>query len=172
MDRLIETIISFTDWEELNKRLLSAIGYIEGLLKKNHVSLENVKNNVSSSGVIFDSTYSVKEIHQFIDSMKRLLTSGSANIEKLEVYLEGLNVRKKFVWKQGAILQKAKSDCANLYISIKAELVEQVKQEIRMIEQSKNEWKNKGIIQSERATTAPRKSGGTTQQNRHVRCYA
>ncbi len=149
LDKLIETIISFADWEELNKRLLSAIGYIEGLLKKNHISLENVKDHVSSSGVVFDSTYSVKEIHQFIDSMKRLLTSGSANIERLEVYLEGLNVRKKFVWKQGAILQKAKSDSANMFMSIKAELTEQVKQEKIMIEQSKSEWKNKGIIQSD-----------------------
>ena len=157
LDKLIETIISFADWEELNKRLLSAIGYIEGLLKKNHVSLEAVKSHVNSSGVVFDSTYSVKEIHQFIDSMKRLLTSGSANIERLEVYLEGLNVRKKFVWKQGAILQKAKSDCANLFISIKAELTEQVKQEKRMIEQSKNEWKNKGIIQSDELQQLQRK---------------
>ncbi|MFJ7969755.1 DEAD/DEAH box helicase [Psychrobacillus sp. NPDC096389] len=149
LDKLIETIISFTEWEDLNKRLLSAIGYIEGLLTKNNVSLENVKSHVNSSGVIFDSTYSVKEIHQFIDSMKRLLTSGSANIERLEVYLEGLNVRKKFVWKQGAIFQKAKSDSANLFISIKAELTEQVKQDIRITEQTKNEWKNKGIIQNE-----------------------
>ncbi|WP_185908002.1 DEAD/DEAH box helicase [Psychrobacillus soli] len=149
LDKLIETIISFTEWEELNKRLLSAIGYIEGLLKKNHVSLETVKSHVNSSGVVFDSTYSVKEIHQFIDSMKRLLTSGSANIERLEVYLEGLNVRRKFVWKQGAILQKAKSDSANLFISIKAELTEQVKQDKRMIEQSTNERKSKGIIQNE-----------------------
>ncbi|MDI2586795.1 AAA domain-containing protein [Psychrobacillus sp. NEAU-3TGS] len=157
LDKLIETIISFADWGELNKRLLSAIGYIEGLLKKNNVSLETVKSHVNSSGVVFDSTYSVKEIHQFIDSMKRLLTSGSANIERLEVYLEGLNVRKEFVWKQGAILQKAKADSANMFMSIKAELTEQVKQEKSMMEQSKSEWKIKGITQNEELQQLQRK---------------
>ena len=76
---------------------------MEGLLKKNRVSLETVKNHVNSSGVIFDSTYSAKEIHQFIDSMKRLLTSDQLNkSERLEVYLEGLNVRRDYVWKQGS----------------------------------------------------------------------
>lgn len=149
LDKLIETIKSFADWDELNKRLLSAIGYIEGLLKQNNISLETVKNHVNSSGVVFDTSYSVKEIHQFIDSMKRLLTSGSVTIEKLEVYLEGLNVRKKFVWKQGAVLQKAKSDSATLFQTIKIELVEQVNKLKMHLEQSRNELKNKGIIQKE-----------------------
>lgn len=149
LDKLIETIKSFADWDELNKRLLSAIGYIEGLLKQNNISLETVKNHVTSSGVVFDTSYSVKEIHQFIDSMKRLLTSGSVTIEKLEVYLEGLNVRKKFVWKQGAVLQKAKSDSATLFQTIKIELIEQVNRLKLHIEQTKNELKNKGIIQKE-----------------------
>ncbi|WP_391206863.1 AAA domain-containing protein [Psychrobacillus sp. L4] len=149
LDRLIQTIQSFEDWEELNKRLLSAIGYIEGLLKKNHIPLENVKNNVTSQGVIFDSSYSVKEIHQFIDSMKRLLTSGEITIEKLEVYLEGLNVRKKFVWKQGAILAKAKSDSTEKFQTIKVEVTEQIKKTIYQMEQNKNELKNTGFTQKE-----------------------
>ncbi|MFF2755541.1 AAA domain-containing protein [Psychrobacillus sp. NPDC058041] len=150
LDHLIETIRSFEDWDELNKRLLSAIGYIEGLLKKNHIPLENVKNNVSSQGIIFDSSYSVKEIHQFIDSMKRLLTSGEVNIEKLEVYLEGLNVRKKFVWKQGIILNNAKSESTKKFQTIKVDLAEQIKKTFIQMERDKNELKDKGGTQKEK----------------------
>lgn len=150
LDLLIEKIRSFQDWDELNKRLLSAIEYIESLLKKNHISLENVKNNVNSQGIIFDTSYSVKEIHQFIDSMKRLLTSGEISIEKLEVYLEGLNVRKKFVWKQGIILNNAKSESTKKFQTIKLELAEQIKKNFLQMERDKNELKNNGVIQKEK----------------------
>lgn len=149
LESLIEMIKSFADWEELNKRLLPAIGYIEGLLTKNNISLESVKNHVSSSGVVFDTSYSVKEIHQFIDSMKRLLTSGTVTVEKLEVYLEGLNVRKKFVWEQGKTLQKAKADSAKKFQTIKIELLEQVRKNILTIKQISDELQSKGTVQSE-----------------------
>ncbi|WP_186321372.1 AAA domain-containing protein [Bacillus sp. FJAT-22090] len=149
LDSLIEMIMSFADWEELNKRLLPAIDYIEGLLTKNNISLESVKNHVTSSGVVFDTSYSVKEIHQFIDSMKRLLTSGTVTVEKLEVYLEGLNVRKKFVWEQGKTLQRAKADSANRFQTIKVELAEQVRRNIFTIKQTTDELKSKGTVQSE-----------------------
>lgn len=149
LDILIERIQSFEDWDELNKRLLSAIGYIEGLLKKNHVPLETVRKNVSASGIFFDSSYSVKEVHQFIDIMKRMLTSGDIDIEKLEVYLEGLNVRKEFVWKQGIILQNTKSDSTKKFQAIRAELLEQVKKETIRMEQNKNALKNRGVVQKD-----------------------
>lgn len=145
LDSIIEKIQSFEDWEELNKRLQSAIGYIESLLIKNHISLQNL----GSSGVFFDSSYSVKEIHQFIDIMKRLLSTGEIDLEKLKVYWEGLNVRKKFVWKQGTILNNSKSDSTKRFQTIKVELAEQLKNAILQMEREINELKHNGIIQNE-----------------------
>ncbi|MDF2067729.1 AAA domain-containing protein [Bacillus sp. Cr_A10] len=154
LDKLIEKIQSFEDWEELNNRLQSAIVYIESIFKKNNISLQNV----GSSGVFFDSSYSVKEIHQFIDIMKRMLTSGEIDLEKLKVYWEGLNVRKKFVWKQGTILNNSKSDSTKRFQTIKLELEEQLKRAIIQAERDIYELKNNGTANSEKLNVLMEKS--------------
>ena len=45
---------------------------MESLLKENGVQIETIRNNVKQSGVVFHSSYSAKEIHQFMDRMKQL----------------------------------------------------------------------------------------------------
>lgn len=158
LDTVIETIHSFKDWEEVNTRLTSAIGYMEGLLKKHNVPLDTVNSNVISRGVIFDTTYSPKEIHQFIDIMKRFLTSDGMEVEKLEVYLAGLYVRRSFVWKQGTSLQKAKADSGQMYQTIKLGLEEQIRKDILTLSHHKNQLKDKGVIQNDQLTTLISKS--------------
>ncbi|WP_342599922.1 AAA domain-containing protein [Psychrobacillus sp. FSL H8-0483] len=151
LDQLIEKIKSFTEWQDVNARLLSAIDYLERLLRNNNFPVENVKNNIGRSGTVFHSSYTVKEIHQFIDIMKKMLTSHNdeVNMEKLAIYLEGLYVRKNFVWKQGAIFQQAKINSTKMFQTIKQQMVEQVKQTKMTMEQTINELKNNGFTQSE-----------------------
>ena len=153
LNQISDNLNSFNEWAELNKRLLSAIDYMESLLKENGVQIETIRNNVKQSGVVFHSSYSAKEIHQFMDRMKQLLTSDKpANqIERLSVFLEGLYVRRDYVWQQGRSLQqiqKDKAESVTLFEEIKNELIEQISKSITEIDQYRSELKNTGIIQN------------------------
>ncbi|WP_313893996.1 AAA domain-containing protein [Psychrobacillus sp.] len=148
LETLIETIKSFAEWDELNKRLLSSIDYMEKLLKKHNFPVETLQNRNSA---VFDTSYSVKEIHQFIDRMKQFLTSDSndLNMEKLTVFLEGLYVRRKFVWKKGAVIQREKANTTTMFSAMKDELAMQIKSETSTVERSLNEFKQSGASQKQ-----------------------
>ncbi len=151
LERLIENIQSFSDWREVNSRLAAAIDYLEQTLTKRKVSVENILQNAGRSGVVYDSSYTVKEIHQFMDRMKSMISSeDDMGAEKLSILLEGCYVRRKFVWKQGEILQQAKRSTTTKYQAIKLELTRQIRSEALHYEPKKRELANKSMAYSQR----------------------
>ncbi|NME06464.1 AAA domain-containing protein [Psychrobacillus sp. BL-248-WT-3] len=135
LDLLIESIKSSSDWQELNARLSSAIAFIEKLLKKHKYPVESVKSNMGRSGVVFDSNYTVKEIHQFMNRLKHIMTSDEEELttEKLAILLEGLYVREKFVLKQQASIQLSKSNSITKYQAIKAQVATELENGFKAI---------------------------------------
>lgn len=149
LDELIDHIKTFADWQDLNARLLAAIDYVEKLLRKYKFSVENVRNNIGRSGILFDSSYTIKEIHQFMNRLKNMMTSGDDDLttEKLAILLEGLYVREKFVMKQKSAVQLAKNSSITKFQTIKTQLVSDTSRESIALQQLKNELANKAISQ-------------------------
>lgn len=149
LDELIEHIKTFTDWQDLNARLLAAIDYVEKLLRKYKFPVENIRNNIGRSGILFDSSYTIKEIHQFMNRLKNMMTSGNDELttEKLAILLEGLYVREKFVIKQKSAVQLAKNSSIKKFQAIKMQVVSDTNREQVALQQFKNELVNKSTSQ-------------------------
>lgn len=146
LDELIGKILAFTDWQELNSRLCAAIDYVEKLLQKYKFPFENVKNNMGRSGILFDSEYTVKEIHQFMNRMKHIMTGDDElTTEKLAILLEGLYVREKFVIKQKSTVQMAKNSSITKFQSIKSQVLSDTNRERMSLQHLKTELANKAI---------------------------
>ncbi|MCZ8538726.1 DEAD/DEAH box helicase [Psychrobacillus psychrodurans] len=146
LDELIGKILAFTDWQELNSRLFAAIDYVEKLLQKYKFPFENVKNNMGRSGILFDSEYTVKEIHQFMNRMKHIMTADDElTTEKLAILLEGLYVREKFVIKQKSTVQMAKNSSITKFQSIKSQVLSDTNREMMSLQHLKTELANKAI---------------------------
>ncbi|WP_277585275.1 DEAD/DEAH box helicase [Psychrobacillus antarcticus] len=148
LDELIEKIKAFTDWQDLNTRLHAAIDYVEKLLRKYKFPVENVKNNMGRSGILFDSEYTVKEIHQFMNRMKHIMTGDDElTTEKLAILLEGLYVREKFVIKQKSTVQLTKNSSITKFQTIKSQVLNDSNREMLSLQQLKNELTNKAVSQ-------------------------
>lgn len=148
LDELIEKIKAFTDWQDLNTRLHAAIDYVEKLLRKHKFPVENVKNNMGRSGILFDSEYTVKEIHQFMNRMKHIMTGDDElTTEKLAILLEGLYVREKFVIKQKSTVQLTKNSSITKFQTIKSQVLNDSNREMLSLQQLKNELTNKAVSQ-------------------------
>lgn len=146
LDELIGKIIAFTDWQDLNSRLCAAIDYVEKLLQKYKFPFESVKNNMGRSGILFDSEYTVKEIHQFMNRMKQIMTGDDElTTEKLAILLEGLYVREKFVIKQKSTVQLAKNSSITKFQSIKSQVLSDTNGEMMSLQHLKTELANKAI---------------------------
>ena len=145
LDELIDHIKTFDDWQDLNARLLAAIDYVEKLLRKYKFPVENVQNNIGRSGILFDSSYTIKEIHQFMNRLKNMMTSGDDDLttEKLAILLEGLYVREKFVMKQKSAVQLAKNSSIKKFQTIKIQAVNDTNREQMALQQLKNEIASK-----------------------------
>lgn len=152
LTQLIDTIKSdtssegYSEWQELNNRLSTAINMIEGLLKENGFLTKSAKttNNQKYN--------SVKEIHGLIDriglflidpSTKRSLETRNYsaekydNLEKIAVALALLRERKNYAQLQGASFEKqhqVKLESKKMFTVIKKELAEQINQMILEIE--------------------------------------
>ncbi|MFJ7826034.1 AAA domain-containing protein [Psychrobacillus sp. NPDC096623] len=149
LDELIDHIKTFADWQDLNARLLAAIDYVEKLLRKYKFPVENVRNNIGRSGILFDSSYTIKEIHQFMNRLKNMMTSGDDDLttEKLAILLEGLYVREKFVMKQKSAVQLAKNSSIKKFQTIKTQVVSDTSREQLALQQLKSELVNKATSQ-------------------------
>lgn len=147
LDELIDYIKTFADWQDLNARLGAAIDYVEKLLRKYKFPVENIKNNIGRSGILFDSSYTVKEIHQFMNRMKHMMTSGDDDLttEKLAILLEGLYVREKFVLKQKSSVQLAKNSSITKFQTIKTQVVSDSNREATSLQQVKNDLTNNAV---------------------------
>ncbi|CAM3181167.1 AAA domain-containing protein [Filibacter tadaridae] len=153
LNQLIDTIKSdtsgddYSEWQELNSRLLTAIDMIERLLKDNGVHMKPVKRNANQK---FNS---IKEIHELIDRVGRFLVQPSTkrsletrnysaerydNLEKIADALEIVRERKNYATKQIANFEKQnqiKLDSKKMFAVIKTEIIEQVKLSIVDVEQ-------------------------------------
>ena len=146
LDELIDKIKAFTDWQDLDTRLHAAIDYVEKLLQKYKFPVENVKNNMGRSGILFDSEYTVKEIHQFMNRMKHIMTGDDdLTTEKLAILLEGLYVREKFVIKQKSRIQLVKNSSITKFHTIKSQVLSDSNREYVSLQHLKNELANKAI---------------------------
>jgi len=146
LDELINRIKALTDWQDLNSRLHAAIDYVEKLLQKYKYPVANVKDNMGRSGILFDSEYTVKEIHQFMNRMKHIMTSDDElTTEKLAILLEGLYVREKFVIKQKSTIQLAKNSSISKFQMIKSQVLSDSNKELISLQHLKNELANKAI---------------------------
>ena len=146
LDEVIEKIKAFTDWQDLNSRLDAAINYVEKLLQKFKFPVENVKNNMGRSGILFDSEYTVKEIHQFMNRMKHIMTGDDElTTEKLAILLEGLYVREKFVIKQKSRIQLVKNSSITKFQTIKSQVLSDSNRERMSLQHLKNELANMAI---------------------------
>ncbi|MER2090198.1 MAG: AAA domain-containing protein [Sporosarcina sp.] len=152
LKQLIDTIKSdasgdeYSKWQDLNKRLLTAIEMIERLLKENGFLTKPMKRNVNQR------YKSVEEIHGLVDYIGRFLIDPSTkrsletrnysaqkydNLEKIAVALEILRERKSYVLTQGRNLEKQNQirlDSKKMFALIKTEIVELVNQSIVDIE--------------------------------------
>ena len=152
LDVLIENIKSSADWQDLYARLRSAIEFIEKLLRKYKFPVENVKNNMGRSGVVFDSTYTVKEIHQFMNRLKHIMTSDEDELttEKLAILLEGLYVREKYVLKLQANVQFSKNNSISKYQAIKTQVGSELDNALIILQKQTNTLIDMGSTQKNR----------------------
>lgn len=146
LDELIDKIKAFNDWQDLNSRLHAAIDYVEKLLLKYKFPVENVKNNMGRSGILFDTEYTVKEIHQFMNRMKHIMTGDDElTTEKLAILLEGLYVREKFVIKQKSMIQLVKNSSITKFQTIKSQVLSDSNREFISLQHLKTDIANKTI---------------------------
>ena len=146
LDELIDKIKSFNDWQDLNSRLHAAIDYVEKLLLKYKFPVENVKNNMGRSGILFDTEYTVKEIHQFMNRMKHIMTGDDElTTEKLAILLEGLYVREKFVIKQKSMIQLVKNSSITKFQTIKSQVLSDSNRELISLQHLQTDIANKTI---------------------------
>ncbi|MEK5145771.1 AAA domain-containing protein [Psychrobacillus sp. FSL K6-4615] len=146
LDELIDKIKAFNDWQDLNSRLHAAIDYVEKLLLKYKFPVENVKNNMGRSGILFDTEYTVKEIHQFMNRMKHIMTGDDElTTEKLAILLEGLYVREKFVIKQKSMIQLVKNSSITKFQTIKSQVLSDSNREFISLQHLQTDIANKTI---------------------------
>lgn len=146
LDELIDKIKAFNDWQDLNSRLHAAIDYVEKLLLKYKFPVENVKNNMGRSGILFDTEYTVKEIHQFMNRMKHIMTGDDElTTEKLAILLEGLYVREKFVIKQKSMIQLVKNSSITKFQMIKSQVLSDSNRELISLQHLQTDIANKVI---------------------------
>lgn len=146
LDELIDKIKAFNDWQDLNSRLHAAIDYVEKLLLKYKFPVENVKNNMGRSGILFDTEYTVKEIHQFMNRMKHIMTGDDElTTEKLAILLEGLYVREKFVIKQKSMIQLVKNSSITKFQTIKSQVLSDSNRELISLQHLQTDIANKVI---------------------------
>lgn len=146
LDELIDKIKAFNDWQDLNSRLHAAIDYVEKLLLKYKFPVENVKNNMGRSGILFDTEYTVKEIHQFMNRMKHIMTGDDElTTEKLAILLEGLYVREKFMIKQKSMIQLVKNSSITKFQTIKSQVLSDSNREFISLQHLQTDIANKTI---------------------------
>lgn len=146
LDELIDKIKAFNDWQDLSSRLHAAIDYVEKLLLKYKFPFENVKNNMGRSGILFDTEYTVKEIHQFMNRMKHIMTGDDElTTEKLAILLEGLYVREKFVIKQKSMIQLVKNSSITKFQTIKSQVLSDSNREFISLQHLQTDIANKTI---------------------------
>ncbi|MGB2870488.1 DEAD/DEAH box helicase [Psychrobacillus psychrotolerans] len=146
LDELIDKIKAFNDWQDLNSRLHAAIDYVEKLLLKYKFPVENLKNNMGRSGILFDTEYTVKEIHQFMNRMKHIMTGDDElTTEKLAILLEGLYVREKFVIKQKSMIQLVKNSSITKFQTIKSQVLSDSNREFISLQHLQTDIANKTI---------------------------
>jgi len=125
----------YSDWQELQKRLLAAIEMIECLLKEHGFLPNTVKRTVNQK------YSSVKEIHGLIDRVGKFLIDPSTkssletrnysaekydNLDKIAIALEMLRDRKNYVQRQGGNLEKQNQirlDAKKMFADIKSEII-------------------------------------------------
>ena len=154
--QLINTIKSdhatdkYSEWKELNDRLIAAIQMIENLLAKNGFLKQSVKRSVSQKN------NTVKDIHVLIDRVGRFLVNPSTKavletrsysaqkydyLEKIAVALEVLRERRNYAQAQGAKFERQNQmlrDSKARFTMIKTEIIEYVNQIVIKVEQEKN----------------------------------
>ena len=156
LNKVIDSIKSdtssdeYSDWQELQKRLLAAIEMIERLLKEHGFLPNAVKRTVNQK------YSSVKDIHGLIDRVGKFLIDPSTkssletrnysaqkydNLDKIAIALEMLRERKNYVQTQGGNLEKQNQirlDAKKMFADIKTEIIDHINQFITEIEQERS----------------------------------
>ena len=156
LNKLIDSIKSdtssdeYSDWQELQNRLITAIEMIERLLKEHGFLPNAVKRTVNQK------YSSVKDIHGLIDRVGKFLIDPSTkssletrnysaqkydNLDKIAIALEMLRERKNYVQTQGGNLEKQNQirlDAKKMFAVIKTEIIEHTNQFIAEIEQERS----------------------------------
>jgi len=156
LNKVIDSIKSdtysgdYSDWQELQKRLLAAIEMIERLLKEHGFLSNAVKRTVNQK------YSSVTDIHGLIDRVGKFLIDPSTkssletrnysaqkydNLDKIAIALEMLRERKNYVQRQGGNLEKQNQirlDAKKMFADIKTEIIDHTHQFITEIEQERS----------------------------------
>ncbi|MEK4714678.1 AAA domain-containing protein [Sporosarcina sp. FSL K6-5500] len=156
LNKLIDSIKSdtssgeYSEWQELQKRLLAAIEMIERLLKEHGFLPNAVKRTVNQK------YSSVTDIHGLIDRVGKFLIDPATkssletrnysaqkydNLDKIAIALEMLRERKNYVQTQGGNLEKQNQirlDAKKMFAVIKTEIIDHTNQFISEIEQERS----------------------------------
>lgn len=126
LDEIREKMSQWKKLKEYNDKLNAAISYIEQLLERHQLSVDQLLKRKTNAGHVVTSSM---EIDQFLEKLrKELKENPKISVQSLLTYLEGLYGRRKFVW-QKVSLFKADDNVKRAQVVLellKQELIQQL----------------------------------------------